>query len=224
MLSNKTKDSIKKNRYTNLMEWQGTTQIIKDDESTKINELEQANKMWASQNVMSVGTTKREAPKLQEIIASRKNTLTTNWSSSEGLTPWQEYAAKTFNGINEPLLLLLFHDANVNYLVDRSRKTAASKKELGKSVTPKPTQRQIVESLLTIYDNLRYVERKDLRSLLIQANKNAVSSIMKKLKVDESLQTRFIETNGVQPLPQVLSVNVNKGGMRSLSGGKPFVV
>ena len=166
---------------------------------------------------------KRDAPKLQEVIASRKNTLNTNWSDGSGLTPWQEYAAKTLHTKNEPLMLLIFHDSNVNYLVERARK----KVNIATGVpAATPSQMQIVVTLLIIYDNLREESRMDLRGLLIRANRQAAGSIIKKMMTNSSMYSHYYhdKVTRPQPIPQPLAVNVNGGGSRSLSGGKPFVI
>ena len=222
MLYNKTMDSVKKMRKDNRVRWQGgDVNIITDDPSTKINELELSNKMWASQNMVAVGTTKREAPKMQEIIESRKINLETNWSNNVGLTPWQEYARKTYKTPSEPLMLLMYHDANVNYLISRSRHKANL---ITGGTVANPSKQQVVEALMGVYDSMKNESRDKLRDLYIRANRKVAGKILRKLVENVKINSQYLEQHETVPVPQSLSVNVNKAGSRSLSGGNPFVI
>ena len=73
---------------------------------------------------------------------------------------------------------------------------------------------------------MREESRLNLKDLLVRANQKAAGSIIKKMMTNSSMFSHYYhdKVTRPQPIPQPLSVNVNKGGARSLSGGKPFVI
>lgn len=211
-------------RKANLNKWGvGKESPIVDDPTTDKDELAEANARWRLKQQETALELNKTKDIVTQLKASREKILSSNWSNEKGLTPWQDYAAKTLHTSNEPLMLLMFHDENIEYIIERARKKASLTTSMPAG---NPSNQQIVVTLLIIYDNMKEQSRQNLRKLLIEANKRSVKAIVKKLVTNSAMYSQFYhdKVTQPQPLPNTLSVNVNKAGMRSLSGGKPFVI
>tara|TARA_X000001036_G_scaffold439484_1_gene490795 strand:- start:2959 stop:3756 length:798 start_codon:yes stop_codon:yes gene_type:complete len=210
-------------RKTNLKKWGVKGNPIVDDPTTDRDELAEANARWRLKQQQTALELSKTKDIVQELKNSREKILSSNWTNEGGLTAWQDYAAKTLHTRNEPLMLLMFHDENIAYITERARKKTSMATSLPSG---NPSNQQIVVTLLIIYDNMKERSRKDLKKLLIEANKKAVEAIVKKLVTNTAMYSHYYHDKITlpQPIPGALSVNVNKAGMRSLSGGKPFVI
>lgn len=192
-----------------------------DDPTNQAKELTDANALLRTNNgPLELNKTKDI---VEQLKSSREKILSSNWSNEGGLTGWQDYVSKTLHVKSEPLMLLMFHDKNVEYIVERARKKASVATSMPSG---NPSSQQIIVTLLIIYDNMKEESRKDLKKLLIESNRQAVNAIVKKLMTNAAMYSQFYHDKVTlpQPIPGPLSVNVNKAGMRSLSGGKPFVI
>ncbi len=138
-------------------------------------------------------------------------------------SPWQEWAKKALYVKNDAFLMLLFHEENITYIIQQTRKRVHESTGIP---SPKPEKQQVVVTMLMIYQNYREESRKDLRDLLRRANGDIVASIVRKLMVNLSMYTQYYNDKLVQPVPVPLDMpsNVNQAGSRALAGGKPFVV
>ena len=159
---------------------------------------------------------------MEALVSSRENFLSNSWTE-EPLTSWQIYASRIQNVRNEPFLLLFFHDDNIEYIIEETRKRVQQGSGMP---APKPEKKQLVITLTLVYDNLKEESRDNLEELLIRANRRVVETLVKKMLTNASFYTKFYNEKVAvpQPLPFEFPKNVNKGGTRTLSGGKPFVI
>ena len=144
------------------------------------------------------------------------------YQHDETLTKWQDWAQKALHVQNDPLLLLLFHDYNIEFIIKTARKKVS---EITGTPTSTPDKEQLIELLLLKYENLRGIKRKDLRSLLLKANNAVVSGLVNKLLSNYTMYNRYYNDKVIQPQPIPLEMprNVHLGGSRALKGGKPFI-
>tara|TARA_B100001094_G_scaffold20249_1_gene17184 strand:+ start:1193 stop:1615 length:423 start_codon:yes stop_codon:yes gene_type:complete len=138
-------------------------------------------------------------------------------------SPWQVWAKKALNVKNDTFLMLLFHEDNIMYIIQQTRRRVH---EATSMPSPKPDKKQLVITMMLIYENYKGESRKDLRDLLKRANGDVVGALTRKIMMNLSMYKQYYHDKLVNPVPTPMDMpsNVNQGGSRALTGGKPFVV
>ena len=144
------------------------------------------------------------------------------YKHDESLTKWQQWAQKALHVSGDPLLLLVFHDLNIDFLIKTARKEVS---DITGAPSRVPEKEQLIELLLLTYENFRQIRRKNLRSLLLKFNNAIVTGLVNKLISNGDMYKQYYHDKITQPQPIPLKMprNVHSGGTRALKGGNPFV-
>ena len=139
----------------------------------------------------------------------------------ESLTEWQDWAQKALHVQNDPLLLLMFHDINIKFIMD----TVRSHIEMNTGEVSKgPEKQHLIESLLLTYQKFTSFKRKNLRSLFLRVNDYIVNNIVNKMIKERSMYLYYYNDKHSQPVPMQHPKNVHSGGVRALKGRKAFIL
>ena len=133
----------------------------------------------------------------------------------------QKMAMKVLGASAEPLLLLLFHEANISYL---SKHIIEKTRKYGLRVEEGELEKKLFFKIIDLYRNTRMRPRTELRCLLVELNRKLVQgnveSIQSGVKAFGKYKTDFLAGN---PTPYQRPQKIFKSNIGEKANKGPWV-